>query len=248
MAEQWFEKWFSSKLYLEIYKHRDLTDAQNLINLIQRQININPAPKVLDVCCGEGRHSIELAKRGYDVTGFDLSKFLINKANENSVQSKEKDLKVKFLIKDMRNFNFYSSFDIAVNLFSSFGYFQNDTDNYKVIRNISESLKQGGWFIFDFLNSYYLKKNLVPVSKSRIGKISVLQKRRIENKFIIKDIIIKKNKKELFFNETVKLYNLKDFKRIFGIYGFKIKKIFGDYYGNKFNLKSSRLIIFAQKN
>ena len=69
----WFEKWFSDKLYLDLYQHRDEEDARWIINLLQRSIAVKTNASVLDIACGSGRHSIELARRGFDVTGFDLS-------------------------------------------------------------------------------------------------------------------------------------------------------------------------------
>ena len=87
----WFEDWFSSKLYLELYSHRDDKDAREIINLLQRSIPINIHSSVLDIACGAGRHSLELAKRGFDVTGFDLSGFLISEAKKNLKNSKEKE-------------------------------------------------------------------------------------------------------------------------------------------------------------
>ncbi len=77
----WFEEWFSSKFYLELYQHRDEEDARLMINLLQRSISAILI-KVLDIACGAGRHSLELARRGIEVTGFDLSKFLISEAKK----------------------------------------------------------------------------------------------------------------------------------------------------------------------
>jgi len=113
----WFEKWFSDKLYLDLYQHRDEEDARWIINLLQRSIAVKTNARVLDIACGSGRHSIELARRGFEVTGFDLSEFLINEARKNLKNSGEKNMKVKFLIRDMRDFNFRNTFDIAVNIF-----------------------------------------------------------------------------------------------------------------------------------
>lgn len=244
MSKEWYKDWFSNKYYLELYKHRDDKEAIDLINLIQRNINLEKGDKVLDVCCGSGRHSIELAKRGYDVTGFDLSNYLIGEANRLKRDIKEKNLKLKFLIKDMRNFNFKNSFDLAINIFSSFGYFENDKDNFKVFENINSSLKKGGIFVFDFLNEHYLRKNFVKMdSKSFNGK-KVIQKRRIENNFIFKDIKIG----DLVFTERIKLYSCDYIKEILKKAGFRVVKVFGDYFGNKFSKnKSERIIIFAQK-
>lgn len=244
----WYKEWFSDKLYLDIYSHRNEEEAGHMIDLIQRNIDIRTGAKVLDVACGAGRHSLHLAKRGFHVTGFDLSEFLINEAKRSLADAKENDLKVKFLIKDMRKFNFKNSFDLAVNIFTSFGYFDNDEENFNVIKNISGSLRKGGYFVFDFINSENIKNTLVPKSRKKFGDIEVIQKRRIENGFIIKDITVKKSGEIRYFNEILKLYNSKELIKYFNKFNFNIKKLFGDYYGNKFHeKKSKRLIIIAQK-
>ena len=249
MAKEWYKEWFSSKFYLELYKHRDETDARKLINLILTALNLPAGSKILDICCGAGRHSVELARRGYAVTGFDLSEFLISQANRNRDKIRTRNLKVKFLIRDMRKFDFRKKFDLALNLFTSFGYFENDIENFSVFKNASLSLKPGGFFVFDFLNGNYLKKHLKHVTKTQISGKKVLQKRRIENDFVIKDILIQNGKNDLAYCEKLKLYTPDRFRRAFRKEGFRIIRISGDYSGNDFNSeKSQRIIIFAKKN
>jgi SAM-dependent methyltransferase len=245
LSKEWFKDWFSNKYYLELYKHRDEKEAIDLINLIQRNVNLVNGCKVLDVCCGSGRHSIELAKRGFDVTGFDLSNYLIGQANKMKKSLKERNLKLKFLIKDMRNFNFKKSFDIVINIFSSFGYFEYDTENFKVFENVNSSLKKNGYFVFDFLNESHLRKNLIKKDFVIINGKKILQKRRIENDFVFKDIKIG----DKVFTERIKLYPLATIKKELEEFGFCVHNVFGDYYGNKFvkNI-SKRFIVIAQKN
>ncbi|MBS1519152.1 MAG: class I SAM-dependent methyltransferase [Bacteroidetes bacterium] len=244
----WFKKWFSNRLYLELYSHRNEEEAGHMIDLIQRNLDIRTGSKVLDVACGAGRHSLQLAKRGFSVTGFDLSEFLISEAEKSFTEAKENDLRLKFLIKDMRKFNFRNSFDLAVNIFTSFGYFNNDEENFRVIENVSNSLKKGGYFVFDFINSGYIIQNIVPRSRNKIGNATVVQKRRIKEGYIIKDIEIHKGKKITRFNEILRLYSKQELIKCFKSHNFKIKSLFGDYYGNEFSeKKSKRLIIFAQK-
>lgn len=244
----WYTDWFSSKYYLELYKHRDDEDARNLINLIQRTIHFPTDAKVLDICCGAGRHSIELARRGFNVTGFDLSRYLISAARLSLKKAEEKNLKVRFLIKDMRHFNFKAGFDAAVNVFTSFGYFEDDAENFTVFKNSYSSLSKGGYFVFDYLNEGYLRKNIVPSSRDKFGDKTVVQKRRIENGFVIKEIIIKEAGKERNYREILKLYTYKQLRSALEQEGFEITSKFGDYYGNSFNAgKSKRIILFARK-
>ncbi len=244
----WYKKWFSDRLYLDLYSHRNTEEAGHMIDLIQRNIDIRTGSKVLDVACGAGRHSMQLAKRGFHVTGFDLSEFLISEAKKSRKEAKENNLKINFLIKDMRNFNFKNSFDLAVNIFTSFGYFDNDEENFRVIKNVSSSLKKGGYFVFDFINSAYIKKNIVPLSRNKIGGITVIQKRKIEHGFIIKNIEVYKGKNVRHFKEILKLYSKKELLNCFEKFNFKVKMLFGDYYGCKFSEKNSkRIIVIAQK-
>jgi SAM-dependent methyltransferase len=245
LNKEWYKDWFSSKYYLELYKHRDDKEAYDLINLIQRNVNLVNGGKVLDVCCGSGRHSIEFAKRGFDVTGFDLSDYLIGQANKHKEKLKERNLKLKFLIKDMRNFDFKKSFDVAINIFSSFGYFEKDSENFKVFRNVHSSLNKNGFFVFDFLNEAYLRINLVKKDNMKLDGKEVIQRRKIENDFVYKKIMIDNRS----FTERIRLYSCEAIKKELQTLGISIKKVFGDYYGNKFvKEKSKRFIIIAQKN
>ncbi len=246
--KEWFEKWFSNKLYLDVYKDRDEQDARMFINLIQRNTNLTAGKKVLDVCCGQGRHSIEFGRRGYNVLGIDISEILIERARSALKRECERELKVRFEIEDMRTFSYKNSFDAAVNIFSSFGYFDNDIENFVVFDNIRSSLKKKGLFVFDFLNATYLKKNIISESKNKIGGKTIIQQRQITSDYVVKYIYIDKIKNKPDFFERIKLYSFEEFRKQFEFHGFKICKVFGDYCGNKYiKDKSGRIIIFAEK-
>jgi SAM-dependent methyltransferase len=255
MIDNWYKKWFNTADYLELYDHRNSTDAKKIVSLINRTIKLPKGSKLLDLACGNGRHSVFFAEKGYDVLGIDLSPYLISEAKKK-LRSEYLRFKknLKFDIGDMRNLSRKNEFDLVVNLFSSFGYFEEESQNRSVINSISRSLKKDGYFFFDFLNSEYLRRNLAVFDAQKRNRNIIIQVREITGKFVKKDILIIRNKPgskypELRrFHEKVRLYTLAELRQIFRSNRLKIVKLFGDYSGKPFRKNSSgRLIILAQK-
>jgi len=255
MAEAWYKKWFSTGEYLELYKHRNSADAKKIAGLIVKTLKLPKGANILDVACGNGRHSLVFASKGYNVTGIDLSNYLINEAKSKLGSSYKKFAgRLKFEISDMRYIKHKDKFDLAVNLFSSFGYLEKDSENFKTFNSISKSLKTGGYFFFDFLNPVYLKKRLVNYDIKEGNDKIIIQVRNISNETVHKDIIIIKNNLEgklpklVKFSEMIKLYSADRFKKELAKAGLKAVKMFGDYSGKKYDPNSSeRLIILSRK-
>ena len=254
-ADTWYKSWFNTQDYLDLYKHRDTNDARKIVTLILRHITLRKESRILDLACGNGRHSILFARRGFFVHGIDLSRFLIDQANtrlkdEYQAQSR----RLKFEIKDMRDIGHKNEFDLVVNIFTSFGYFEKDTDNENVIKSVSDALKPGGYFLLDFLNTRYLLKSIVPFNIKKYNGKVIIQIRNIKDSFVFKDILILKNDAEGkpphcdHYVERIRLYTHEDFERMFVKYNLRIKNVFGDYKGTSFNEnRSGRLILLAQK-
>jgi len=255
MKNNWYKDWFNTQQYLDLYKHRDDTDAKKIVSLLFKTIKLPKGSSCLDLACGNGRHSILFARKGFNVTGLDLSPYLIQQAQKRlSSQYKQYRKNLNFLIGNMKHLKFTGEFDLVVNLFTSFGYFSSDKDNFEVIKGISKSLKKEGWFFFDYLNKDHLVRNIIPYNLKKIGNSAYLQIRHIDKKFVIKNIFIIQNNlksktpKIHQYLEKIRLYSLQDFIGIFRKSGLKIKNVYGDYKGNKFHKSNSeRLIILAQK-
>ena len=254
--DKWFRKWFNTQDYLDLYRHRDKKDAAKILKLLFTNISIPKSAKVLDLACGNGRHSLLIARKGYYVTGIDLSKYLISKAKEKLKDEYSSFRnRLRFEIGDMRCIEYKNEFELAVNLFTSFGYFEKHSDNLKVIKSISSALKKNGWFLFDFLNRDYLKKHLVPLDIKREKRNTIVLTRNINDGFVEKDIFILKNKSAPgsypvlnSYKEKIRLYSFNEFRKMFRANGLKIVMVFGNYDGAKFiKSKSERLIILAQK-
>src|ERR1017187_10061656 len=174
---EWFEDWFNSKEYLDVYQHRNEADAKRLFELIITHIQVPLNGKVLDLACGPGRHSLLFARKGFRVTGIDLSDNLLKVAE--SAARKEK-LNIQFIKADLRHIQLSEQFDLVVNLFTSFGFFDNEKDNFSIFKTASDLLKPGGYFVFDFLNSRFIENNLVRESREDKPHEKIIQKRRIE--------------------------------------------------------------------
>jgi SAM-dependent methyltransferase len=240
----WYKEWFEDPNYLKVYSHRDETEAAQVIDLVERIIKPEKNSKILDLACGNGRVTNEFARRGYSLTGIDLSEQLLDLAKVKSLSS---GLKIDFILTDMRNLNFQNYFDIIINIFTSFGYFKSDLENEKVISQVYRSLKKDGWFVFDFLNSKYVIKNFEPENIIEIDNIRIHQKREIYLNRINKLITISKNGIERKYFESVRLYDKKDLEKLLNSNKFVIQNYFGDYEGNDFSEDSERLIIFSKK-
>ncbi|MBN2571548.1 MAG: class I SAM-dependent methyltransferase [Ignavibacteriales bacterium] len=242
---EWFIDWFNSDEYLKVYQHRDDKDAKDLVDLILRNISIPNNSKILDSSCGAGRHSILLAKKGYSVTAFDLSKKLLKVARQ---KAKEQNVKINFLNADIRNIYFKTKFELILNLFTSFGYFDNDDENFAFIKKSYELLNPNGYLILDYFNTEYLKKNIKQETHKKVQDIEIIELREIIADRIFKRIKIYRQDR-LFkeFYESVKLYSYDILKQVFKSVGYREYLKFGDYSCNPYNSNSERLIILFQK-
>ncbi len=243
----WFEEWFDSPLYEKIYADRNQEEAAQLATLIENRIPSSDFSELLDLGCGRGRHSITLSKRGYHVTGVDLSEEAIKKARR--IASDENLTDIRFLIGDMRD-PIDRTFDAVLNLFTTFGYFLDDAENVDVLKNVNRMLKTDGLFLQDYLNSEQVKSNLVPSESGEYGNMQYEIERKVEENMVFKTIRFSGAELDqpLEFTERVKLYDLDWFEKELDQSGLKLLTLFGDYKGAPFLEKESpRLIMLSQK-
>ena len=237
---EWFASWFDTSYYHILYKHRDDTEAQEFIKNVVSFLKIKKEAKLLDLACGKGRHSIFLNQLGYNVVGADLSKNSINIAKEFENDS------LYFEEHDMRN-SFQSRFDVILNLFTSFGFFEDDNEDIKILQNIKNGLNLNGIAIIDFMNSKKVIKNLVPEEIQKIDGITFKLNRYIENGFIVKEINFDADGEHHTYFEKVKCLDLTKINLYLDSVGFKIKHTFGNYQLDTFNEDTSdRLILVLE--
>jgi len=236
----WFEGWFDSKYYHILYKHRDHQEAQLFIDNLYSFLALDASKEVLDLACGKGRHAVYLNKKEVNVVGADLSEQSIHHAQqfENN--------KLHFVVHDMREVLQENHFDVVLNLFTSFGYFQEEKEQIKTIDAIWQMLKPKGILVLDFMNVHKTMKNLVASEQKEIEGITFHLKRTIEKGFIVKDISFEDEGKQYHFQERVKVITEHDFRRY--VKKWDLLNVFGDYQLGAFDVEhSDRFILVAQK-
>lgn len=246
MAEaEWFAEWFDSPYYPILYAHRNEEEAATCVRTLLATLKLPTPGHILDLGCGDGRHAIEIARAGYWVTGVDLSRQSIERAKERPRPLPDNP---SFLVRDMRQWEASHPFDAVFNLFTSFGYFDSEETNRKVLQNIYKSLYPGGKLVIDFLNAPKVAAELVPREQQTHQGINFRLRREIRNGNVLKDIFITDGDKNLHYQERVQLLTLEDFQRLFGATGFRLLNTFGSYDGTAYIPESSpRLILLAEK-
>ncbi len=243
MYKDWFKYWFNSQQYLLLYQNRNEEEAKHFFRLVKSNLPLQKNWKVIDFCCGYGRLAKLFAENGFDITGIDLSQFLIEKAKRIF---SEKNLNGELKVCDVRNFNENEVYNLGVNFFTSFGYFS-DEENEITLSNFCKSIVKEGWIVLDYFNPEYVLKNLVLNEKFQYDNLEFVINRKIENNRINKIISIKSHDKNELYSESVKIYSHKNFEEMFARNNFIIEKIFGDYDGRPFDADSPRMIIFAKR-
>ena len=239
-SENWFESWFDTPYYHILYKDRDYAEAQIFIDNITQYLNLPNGAKVLDLACGKGRHSMYLNKLGYDVIGADLS--------ENSIleAKKSENNTLHFQVHDMRK-TLSQQFDAIFNMFTSFGYFENDADNLTTLQSIKANLSEYGFAVIDFMNVENVIEKLIPEETKIVDSISFLIKRYAKDGYIFKEISFQDNKNQYNFTERVRALTLQNFEDLMAEAEIDLLDIFGDYKLGKFNKKTSERLIMIFK-
>lgn len=237
----WYSEWFNTPYYHLLYKDRDESEAAQFIKALLSFLNPSENARILDLACGKGRHSKKVNELGFNVTGIDLSKNSIEIANKCANQN------LHFAVHDMREPFKANAYDIVLNLFTSFGYFNDDTDNQKVLNAVAQNLKPKGTFVLDFLNSCLVVKELIPYEEKSIEGINFKISKTFDNHVIVKRIEFSDKGKDYQFEERVTAFSFNDLEELFSTSNLKIKHVFGDYNLQPFNEETSdRLIIVAE--
>ena len=270
----WYVQFFKSD-YLRIYGH---TLQQNRTHLETQfaihALDIQPHHRVLDLCCGQGRHTIALAKTGLDVTGVDLSEEMLAIARKNATEelvSPDSGENVPRRVStvttrqageggvtlrqaDMRHLpdQFENQFDAAINMFSSFGYLESEEDDQQVLYQIAKALKPGGKLLMDLLNREWVIINNEEFDwhQHEDGRV-VLERRQLNlqtstNHLTYTEILPDGTRREMS-DLHMRLYTLTELTKMLAATGLTLTKVYGGFQAEPYTVNTRRMIIVAAK-
>jgi SAM-dependent methyltransferase len=248
MAKQWFEEYFD-EFYLP--SHGDgLERAPGEADFMVRALGLPAGAAILDLACGHGRHAVELAARGYRVSGLDLSRTLLAKAAE---AAHARGVKLELVEEDMRRIpeTWAARFDGVINVFTAWGYFEKDHENEQVIEGVARSLKLGGRFLLDVINREWVIRHFRDTqwSEEADGTLALervsfnLRKSRSESvrTFILPD------GRRLVRPVYVRLFTLAEVGAMFERHHLAIRDVYDGWSGEEYTMDSRRMIVVAER-
>jgi SAM-dependent methyltransferase len=235
MAE-WFEEWFGEH-YLRLYTHRDEADAERAVALVRRAVSWRPGLRVLDLGAGAGRHTRILTSAGAWCVALDLSAPLLRRARQTTT--------APLVRADMRRLPFRAgSFDLAVNLFTSFGYFARDAEHAAVISGVARTLRPGGYLVLDFLNADTVRAAVARGDAAHAPPHGTAARCISEDgRFVLKTIRIPADRT---YTERVRLLSPADLAAMFRAAGLSVEHTFGDYDGRPLEPGTPRAILVGR--
>lgn len=244
---EWFEdETLWRELYPYVFPAERVAAAEGQVAQILALSGVT-AGAVLDLCCGPGRHAVELARRGLAVTGVDRSAYLLERARERALAA---GVDLEWVLDDMRRFKRAESFDLACNLFTSFGYFENEEENLQVLRNVRESLRGGGTFVMDMVGrERVVRKGLETQSTLFADGAILIQQPRVNEDWTQMNLewTVAKAGQSRTYRFRHRLYSGQDLQERLLSCGFAAVRLYGDLGGSPYGADAVRLIAVARK-
>lgn len=249
MSERpWYEELFG-EIYLRawapyITPQRTLREVDGIVVLL----NLASGARILDLACGTGRIAIPLAQRGFEVTGLDLSTELLARAKDEAANA---GAEVRWIHSDMRAITFQNEFDAVINIFTSFGYLESETEDAKVLRAVHDALKPGGAFLLEFANRDYRMRHFQAAGIDRLGDGAIaLHEAEFDlrsSRHKVRVTVIERDGRRLESGFSVRMYTLTELVRMIEGSGLTVESCYGGLDGSDLTLDSRRVVILSRK-
>jgi len=229
-----------------LFPESRVREAQKEIEQILALAEIPSGAVVLDLCCGIGRHSLELARRGFRVTGVDRTKQYLDLA---AAQAGREALSLELIQEDMRAFRREGSYDAVLNLFTSFGYFEDPRDDLRVVDNVYASLRSGGVVVMQLMSKEVLARIFRPRDWYEQDGLLVLEERKVRQNWswIESRWTLISGQRRIDLDLSHRLYAASELMLLLRDRGFGKVEAYGDFDGSLYDEKATRLVVVARK-
>ncbi len=249
MTEQhWYQEFFG-KTYLKLYAPRFSAAAtERQVDFIVRELELTSGMRLLDLCCGQGRHVVPLAQRGMHVVGQDLSGALLAAAKRSASAA---GVSPEFVERDMREIDWTGEFDAVINVFTAFGYFEDDSENQRVLDGVAKALKGGGRFLIDVVNYAWLMQHWRTHGWNRADDGTLeLETCRIDWRTGMNEVdheIVYPDGHRHTITNRLRLFASHELVAWIERAGLCVLKLLGSWGGQPYGREAPRLIVVAQK-
>jgi len=238
----WTETFFTNHFKEFGFDSKTPEQSEVEAGFIAEVLQIDQGDAVLDICCGVGRHALELARMGYDVVGIDLCESYIDQARKIA---EREDITCVFQMGDMREIPFQSRFDAAYNFFTSWGYYS-DEENLEVLKQAAKALKTGGRFLLEVMNRDWILREFNPLDVHVIKDKKLIQYRTfLPETNILQAEYIYLDGRKIAKHDSIdlRIYSLHEIHAMFREAGLNPVKNWGDQYGEPFDFENSSMCI-----
>jgi len=249
-SSAWYVDFFRQD-YLNVYGHLFTAErAEKEASFVQQALELSSGARVLDLCCGQGRHSVPLAQRGFEVVSLDLNPAYLALARSAAEAGK---VSLKTLVADMREIPFQNYFDAIVNMYSSFGYLESEAEDARVLHSAAKACKPGGRLLLDMLNREWAVANYIQ-NDWHSGEDSTLYVERRDldlatSRMRVRFTIVGPDgSRRESVGHDIRLYTLTEMTRLLERAGLRLTGVFGGFDGEAYSIGTRRMILCARKN
>lgn len=241
----WWRTWFGPS-YLALYDQELAQRTPNEIDHLEALLKLQPPLRILDLACGQGRHAIELARRGYDLTGLDLSPYLLEVARERAEAG---GVSVRWVLGDMRLAMEGERFDLILSLFTSLGYFADPGDDAAVVGAANTMLAEGGRLLVEVVNGDRILGNFQEREWFTVGEVAVMERRSVdrESRRMTVERTVERGGESEINVHVVRLYGPADLDALLRARGFRQVQLYGDWEGSPASERTLRVLAIGTK-
>lgn len=248
MDSDWYRKIWT----LDIQDQSWVEDTKRQIDFIINRLKLNGNERILDLACGFGRHSLELARRGFDVTGVDITPAYIAFASEKALCG---EWNAHFHCADIRSLNYHNEFDVVLNMADgAIGYLENDTENHRIFEVISAALKPGGKHFMDIMNGDYARTHF-PCKLWDSGEKGLTLSQFEWNDDTKTMLYGQKDyrygemlcKPDILEGNPIRLYTHEEINEIFTSLGMRVRESYSDFIGAPLTQNNIQMVLYSQK-